>query len=202
MGTQPKLNQFWKNNQKNIGLNVIGAAILAFGLYNVHSISSVTEGGALGLTLLLEHWYQLSPSITNMLITVIFYFLGWRVLGRQFLILSAVSVASFSFFYAIFERFSPIYPSIATQPLLASIVGALFVGVGVGFCVRGGGAPSGDDALAMTVRAKSQIPIQWVYLLSDAVVLLLSLTYIPWTQLIYSLITVFLSGQIIGWINR
>ena len=31
---------------------VLGAAILAFGLYNVHSQSHITEGGVLGMTLL------------------------------------------------------------------------------------------------------------------------------------------------------
>ena len=32
---------------------LLGSAILAFGLYNVHAFSGVTEGGVLGLTLLL-----------------------------------------------------------------------------------------------------------------------------------------------------
>ena len=47
---------------KSIIVSLLGSAILAFGLYNVHSISSVTEGGVLGLTLLLHHWlfFQLS----------------------------------------------------------------------------------------------------------------------------------------------
>ena len=31
---------------------LLGSAILAFGLYNVHAFSGVTEGGVLGLTLL------------------------------------------------------------------------------------------------------------------------------------------------------
>ena len=43
--------------------------------------------------------------------------------------------------------------------------------------------------------------IQWMYLLSDLVVLALSLTYIPLRRLIYSLLTVLLSGQIIGWVQ-
>ena len=34
-------------------LALAGSAILAFGLYNVHSFSNVTEGGVLGMTLLL-----------------------------------------------------------------------------------------------------------------------------------------------------
>ena len=32
-------------------LALAGSAILAFGLYNVHSFSNVTEGGVLGMTL-------------------------------------------------------------------------------------------------------------------------------------------------------
>lgn len=44
--------------------------------------------------------------------------------------------------------------------------------------------------------------IQWVYLLSDLIVLALSLTYIPAKRLVYSLLTVILSGQLIGLIQR
>ena len=50
--------KFWKN----AGLSVLGGAVLAFGVYEIHSISGVTEGGALGLTLLLDHWLGISPA--------------------------------------------------------------------------------------------------------------------------------------------
>ena len=40
---------------KACAITVLGSAIQAFGLYNIHSISGVTEGGILGLTLLLQH---------------------------------------------------------------------------------------------------------------------------------------------------
>ena len=33
---------------KNCAITLLGSFILAFGLYNVHSISGVTEGGVLG----------------------------------------------------------------------------------------------------------------------------------------------------------
>ena len=34
--------------------------------YNIHSMSNVTEGGILGLTLLLEYWFGISPSVSGM----------------------------------------------------------------------------------------------------------------------------------------
>ena len=41
--------------RRELLLLLSGSAILAFGLYQVHSISGVTEGGVLGLTLLGHH---------------------------------------------------------------------------------------------------------------------------------------------------
>ena len=53
-------------------------------------------------------------------------------------------------------------------------------------------------ALAMSLSRITGLGIQWVYLISDTTVLILSLSYIPLGRLWYSFITVFLSGQIIG----
>ena len=187
---------------KNCIFQVLGGMILAFGLFNVHSFSGVTEGGSLGLTLLLDHWFNISPAISAIVLNAIFYFIGWKALGKDFIAYSAVCCASFSIFYWICELIGPIYPQIADRRLVAAIVGAIFVGVGVGLCVRFGGAPCGDDALAMSVSRTVKINIKWVYLATDLTVLALSLTYIPFTDIVYSLLTVVLSGQIIGFIDN
>ena len=88
------------------------------------------------------------------------------------------------------------------MPLLAALLGAVFVGVGAGLCVRIGGAPGGDDALAMSISQATGWKIQWVYLMADLVVLGLSLTYIPLKRIGYSLLTVVLSGQLIGLVQK
>lgn len=183
-------------------LALLGSVILAFGLYNVHSISNVTEGGVLGLTLLLEYWFHISPAVSGFFLNSICYILGWKLLGKRFVIYSIVSTVGFSAAYGIFEQFEPIYPAIADMPLLAAIVGAIFVGVSAGLCVRIGGAPSGDDALAMSFSKVTHWDIQWIYLFSDLSVLALSLSYIPVRRIMYSLLTVILSGQIIGLMQK
>ena len=137
----------------------------------------VTEGGILGLTLLLEYWFGISPSVSGLLLTVLCYFLGWKLLGKMFLIYSFISAAGFSVFYGIFEQFEPLFPEIGKKPLLAAVVGALFVGISVGICVRAGGAPTGDDTLAMSLSSVLPVDIQWIYLVSDLVVLAASLSY-------------------------
>ena len=121
---------------------------------------------------------------------------------RRFIIYSAVATVSFSVSYSIFEQFEPLWPQLANAPLLASIIGAVFVGIGAGLCVKVGGAVSGDDALAMCVSHVFHMRVEWAYLVSDITVLALSLSYIPISRIGYSLLTVILSGQIIGLIQR
>lgn len=180
----------------------LSTAFLAFGLYNVHSVAAVTEGGVLGLTLLLERWFAISPSFSGAVLNVACYFLGWRLLGKSFLAYSAVSTISFSVSYRIYEQFEPLWPQLAQMPLLAAFLGAVFVGVGAGLSVRCGGATGGDDALAMSIAHLTKAKVEHIYLISDLVVLLLSLSYIPARRIAYSLLTVILSGQIIGLIQK
>lgn len=197
----------WKEDLKRLTLKnsiitLVGSMILAFGLYHVHSISGVTEGGVLGATLLLEHWTGISPALTGGIMNVLCYVLGWRLLGKEFIAYSALATAGFSGTYKICEQFPHLWPGLADMPLVAALVGALFVGVGAGLCVRVGGAPSGDDALAMSISHATGWKIQWVYLLSDLIVLVMSLSYIPVRRIGYSLFTVLLSGQLIGFVQN
>ena len=182
-------------------LSLLGSAILAFGLYNVHAFSVVTEGGMLGVTLFLHHWFGISPSLSGLIINAACYLAGWRTLGRMFIVYSIIAGGGFSVFYAIFEQYPQLWPQLAHMPLTAAIIGALFVGIGVGLSVRAGGAPGGDDALAMTLSKILNRPIEQIYLISDLTVLILSLSYIPLRKIAYSLLTVILSGQIIGLIQ-
>ena len=179
-------------------LLVLGGAIQAFGLYNIHSQSGVTEGGVLGLTLLLQNWFHWSPAVTGFILNFSCYALGWRVLGWNFIWYSAVASLSFSGVYAICEQFPPLWPGIAELPLLAALLGAVFIGVGAGLGVRVGGASGGDDALSMSLNKLTGIKLATLYLVSDLIVLGLSITYIPIKKLLLSLLTVILSGQLIG----
>ena len=189
-----------KENMKKVCIALLGSAVQAFGLYNVHALSGVTEGGILGLTLLLWQWLELSPAISSLLLNGLCYLFGFFVLGKSFILLSALAGLGFSLIYRLLEQFPPIYPAIADMPFAAAVLGAVFIGVGVGLCVRVNAAPGGDDALAMSINKLTGLRIKWFYLISDSIVLALSLTYIPLSRILWSLLTVVLSGQIIDFI--
>ena len=187
---------------KSVCLSLLGSAILAFGLYNIHAFSGVTEGGQLGLTLLLQHWFHISPAISTAIINIICYWIGWKLLGKAFIAHSTVATGGFSLIYWICQQFPPLWPDLASYPLIAALLGAVFVGVGCGLCVRVGGAACGDDGLAMSISNKLRVKIEYVYFFFDFVVLAASLSYIPFSRILYSLLTVMVSSKIVGLVQR
>lgn len=181
---------------------LLGTAICSFGIYNIHRQTGVTEGGVLGMIVLLNYWFDISPSILSVSLDLLCYALAFRRLGVRFLILSGVSSLSLSMFFRIWESFPPMLPNFYDRPLIAAVLGALFIGVGVGVVIRNGGSCSGDDALALFISNVTGWRISRAYLITDFTVLALSLTYIPFNRIFYSLITVTLSSYIIDLIQR
>jgi len=180
---------------------LLGTAIVAFGLYNVHGQSGITEGGVLGATLLIQHWTGLSPAVSEIVLDVICYALGFAFLGRRFLVDSLIATCTYAGFFAMFEGMGYVMPDMGHMPILAAIVGALFVGIGVGLIVRQDAAGCGDDALALVISNRTGWSVSRAYLITDMTVLTLSLSYIPVAKIACSLITVTLSSFIIGKIH-
>ena len=189
---------FPKLKIQNCLLAFFASGFQAFGIYNIHAVADVTEGGVLGATLLLHHWFGISPAVSSFVLNTACFLLGWRILGRSFIAYSFLAALGYSAGYFLCELYPPLWPEIAAYPLLAALAGALFIGIGAGLTVRAGGATTGDDALAMSLSHLLKTPIQNIYLISDLTVLILSLSYIPFRRIIWSLLTVILSGQIIG----
>ena len=177
---------------KKILLILLGAMICTFGIHNIHQRTNITEGGVIGLMLLVEHWLKISPAYITPMLDAACYLLAFKFLGGNFIKISIISTLFVSVFYKIWELLPPMLPDLSAHPLIAAVLGGIFVGVGVG----------GDDALALTISHVSHWKLSRSYLFTDTVVLLLSLTYIPIMRIVFSLITVTVSSNLIDWIKE
>ncbi len=190
-----------KSELVKFGIITLGASILAFGLFNVHAQNLITEGGVLGFILLLNYWFGISPAVSGVICDAVCYAAGIYFLGKAFAKYSIFASICFSVAYKIFEITGPVMLPFQSK-VIAAIVGALFVGVGVGLCVLIGGACGGDDAIAMIISKVFKINIAFAYVFTDAVVLALSLTYISFDKIIYSVITVTVSSFFISLVQK
>lgn len=181
--------------------HMLGAMICTFGIHNIHQRTNITEGGVIGLMLLIEHWLNISPAYITPVLDTACYALAFKFLGTNFIKLSIISTIFISGFYKIWEQFPPMLSDLSSYPLIAAILGGIFVGVGVGIIVKQGGSSGGDDALALAISHALHWKLSRSYLFTDVVVLVLSVTYIPLTKIIFSLITVTVSSHLIDWIR-
>ena len=182
---------------RKILLILLGAMICTFGIHNIHQRTHITEGGMIGLMLLVERWLNISPAYITPVLDISCYLLACKFLGGRFIKISIVSTACVSGFYKIWELFPPMLPDLSAHPLTAAVLGGMFVGIGVGLIVRQGGSSGGDDALALTISHTLRWRLSRAYLVTDLTVLILSLSYIPLRRIVFSLITVTISSCLI-----
>lgn len=181
---------------------LLGTCILAFGLSNIHAQSQITEGGVLGMILFLQHWWEMSPFIVSLVLDLSCYLLAFRLLGFDFILLSAIASVFLSGFLFLWSMVPPLLPNLAEQPLFAAIAGAVCVGIGAGLVIRQGGSTGGDDALALGISKLTGMRLSFAYLFTDLIVLLLALSYIPVQSIGYSLLTVTLSSFLVDFVKN
>lgn len=186
---------------KKILLILLGAMICSFGIHNIHQRTNITEGGVIGLMLFVEHWLNISPAYITPILDIACYLLAFKVLGGNFIIISLISTAFVSGFYKDWELFPFMLPDLSAYPLFAAILGGIFVGVGVGLIIRQGGSSGGDDALALVISHVTHWKLSRAYLFTDLTVLFLSLSYIPFGRIVFSLVTVTISSYLIDFMN-
>ena len=186
---------------KRIAMILLGTAILSFGIHNIHQRTAITEGGIIGLVLLINHWLGVPASVASPLLDAASYALAFKFLGWDFLLSAGLASVSLAGFYRIWECLPPMLPDLTPWPLAAALLGGVFVGVGVGLIVRQGGSSGGDDALALVIHKLTGWRLSRAYLFTDLTVLFASLSYIPFRRIAFSLVTVTVSSLLIDYIQ-
>lgn len=179
-----------------------GTAIVSFGIQNIHNQTDITEGGVLGMLLLLSHWFNISPAVVSPILDILCYILAYRYINKDFIKLSIIATISLAGFLKFWEMLSLQLPDLLLQPLIAAVTGGLLVGIGAGMVIRQGGSCGGDDALAIAISRAFNWRIARAYLCTDTIVLLLSLSYIPIQRFLFSMITVTVSSFSVDFVQN
>ena len=186
----------WKQKMREFSFILIGSCLLAAGLYHINFQNNLAEGGFLGVALLIENFFSISPSITTLLLDLPILLLALRMFGKSFIYKSFIGSVSFSIFYLLFEKYSNFTLDLSNHMLLAAILGGLFTGMGLGVILKSGGSTGGDDVLSIVINKLTKLSIGRVYFIFDAIVLTISLYYLNWHEFGYTLIAVAVSAKI------
>ena len=187
---------------KNILFILIGSAIMAFGVVHFNMQNQLAEGGFTGITLLIYNLTGLSPSISNILLNLHLFFIGYRLLGRKTFIYTIIGTVGLSIFIAIFEKYQLHIP-LKDDLMLAALFAGVFIGVGLGIIFRYGGTTGGVDIIARLVFKYKGYSMGKTMFIFDFCVITLSLaTYLDYKEAMYTLVLVFIGSRVIDFIQE
>jgi uncharacterized membrane-anchored protein YitT (DUF2179 family) len=132
----------------------MGVISAGFGLKGFLLPNSFVDGGATGISLLLQQVTGIPLSFLLILVNAPFVLLGYTQIGKNFVLKTSLAIGLLALVVAYFP-----YPVITSDKLLISVFGGFFLGLGIGLAVRGGGVLDGTEILAIYVSRRTSLTI-------------------------------------------
>lgn len=187
---------------KSVLFILLGAGLFSFSLNYLIIPNNLYEGGATGITLILYYLFKLQPSITNLLINIPLFFLGWKIMGRRMLIYSFIGTFAVTICLTIFEHI-PLQLDIENDLVIASMLGGIVSGTGLGIIFKAGGTTGGSDILARIGHKYTHYSIGQIILAIDFCVLALTIiVFQDLRSVLYTLLMVTIMSRVIDFITE
>jgi uncharacterized membrane-anchored protein YitT (DUF2179 family) len=172
----------------------IGAFMQALAIRLFLVPGHLVNGGIGGLAQLINYYTGFPIGVMILIGNIPLLLLGWRHLGgKRFAIRTAYAVVIISFFTDFLVLFLPA-EGLSTDLVLNTLYGGVISGIGYGLVYRGHGTSGGTDILVRIINNWRSIPLSQSYLITDSLIMFLGgLTY-SWTNALYAIIMLFISG--------
>jgi uncharacterized membrane-anchored protein YitT (DUF2179 family) len=121
----------------------------SFGFKGFLLTNHFIDGGATGISLLIADLTKIPLYLLIICVNIPFVFLGYKVMGKQFAIKTALAITGLSIVLA-----TVTFPNVTDDNLLVAIFGGFFLGAGIGFAIRGGAVIDGTEVLAIFLSKK------------------------------------------------
>jgi len=134
-----------------IALGVISASI---GLKGFLLPNDFIDGGAMGVSLLLELFTGVELGILIILVNLPFILIGFKTISKEFGIKSILAILALSILVHCIKL-----PTFTQDKLLIAVFGGFFLGAGIGLAIRGGAVIDGSEVLAIKISRKSSLTV-------------------------------------------
>lgn len=182
------------NEGKQLLTITIGAMIAAVGLELFLVPNQILDGGVIGLSIIAAALSGWQMSVFLILLNLPFLYIGYRKMGLRFTARTLYGVVVLSACTAYLHHFEPVTDDL----FLATIIGAVILGAGVGLVIRTGGALDGTEIIAILVSKKRPVSVgQFIMILNVFIFVLAALLVFSWETAMYSIITYFIAYKMI-----
>ncbi len=172
----------------------IGAVIAAAGLEFFLVPNNILDGGVIGLSIIAAELTGMTMSIFLIILNLPFLYIGYRKIGTKFTIHTLYGVIVLSVCTAYLHHFEPVTDDL----FLATIIGAVILGTGVGLVIRTGGSLDGTEIIAILVSKKRPVSVgQFIMIVNVFIFILAALLVFSLETAMYSIITYYIAYKMI-----
>ncbi|HKX87087.1 MAG TPA: YitT family protein [Flavobacterium sp.] len=173
-----------KRGLKDFILIGIGIFSASFGFKGFLLTNNFIDGGATGISLLISAITKIPLYLLIIGVNIPFVLLGYKVIGKQFAIKTALAIGGLSLCLATIT-----FPNVTNDNLLVAIFGGFFLGAGIGFSVRGGAVIDGTEVLAIFLSRKFGTTIGDVIIVINVIIFSSAAYFLGIDIALYSMIT-------------
>ncbi|MBO5060313.1 MAG: YitT family protein [Clostridia bacterium] len=176
---------------------LIGIALTAIATGLFYIPNEIVTGGVSGIATIL-YPIGIQPGIVYLVLNLILLVLSYKILGKEFVINSILSVIVMSLLVQFFSAFPPVTDDI----FLATLFGSLLFGIGASLTFIENANTGGTDIIGRLFQSKfPQFPIGTLLLIIDGIIIFVSLLIFKNIELaLYGLFGLFISAFIIDFI--
>lgn len=191
-----------KNNRLKTILSyiliILGAMLAAYSLDTFLIPNNILDGGVTGISIIISKVFSIPISLLVILINIPFVYVGYRNLGKNFLIRTIIAMLTFSIALSFFESFHEVTDEI----LLATIFGGILLGIGVGLVIRMGACVDGTESVALVISKKTSLSVGQIVMIFNFIIYSIAALTFGIDRALYSVLTYFITYKVIDLVSE
>ncbi|WP_246005613.1 YitT family protein [Companilactobacillus insicii] len=175
----------------------------AFSLDMISIPNGLADGGLSGITLIIRYFLNINLGVSTLVLNIPLILIGFRFLGKRVMFYTLYGTVCLSLFLMFWSHQTIIKPlPLHHDLLLSSLAAGVLSGLGIGLVFRYNGTTGGSDIIARVGQMKFGMSSGKGIMIMDYVVLFLSLSYLDFYHIMYSLIVSFVLARMIDLVQE
>lgn len=173
---------------------ILGDLLLAIGIALFILPYNIDNGGVTGISVIFKKYFD--PAIFILILNWVLFFIGWIFLKKEFAIKTLLSTIVYPIFLNVLYHvsFVDVMKNDINDPLLAAILGSLFVGVGLGLVYKVGGSSGGLDVISVMLNKYKGIKISLSTFILDGIIVLFGTFTVSIASGLYGIIAIIIAS--------
>lgn len=176
----------------------IGTILAAYALEAFLIPNTILDGGVTGISIIISKLTKIPLSFLVLILNIPLIYIGYKNMGKNFLIKAVYSMVLFSIFLSYFGYFE----SVTEQILLATVYGGALLGVGVGLVIHFGGCIDGTESVALVISKNTSLSVGQIVLIFNLIIYSVAGIIFGIDRAMYSLLTYFITFKVIDFVSE